>query len=84
MSLLFSQSRLVERSLYPYAIFLQTVPIVAIAPLIVLWIGYGLQGVVAVANTTAGLTRVDPHLLDLFEGAWGHDPGSAGGSCMSR
>ncbi len=76
VSLLFSQSRLIERSLYPYAIFLQTVPIVAVAPLIVLWIGYGLQGVVAVAfilslfpviaNTTAGLTRVDPHLLDLF------------------
>ena len=76
VSLLFSQSRLIERSLYPYAIFLQTVPIVAIAPLIVLWIGYGLPGVVAVAfiislfpviaNTTAGLTRVDPNLLDLF------------------
>ena len=51
-------------------------PIVAVAPLIVLWIGYGLQGVVAVsfiislfpviANTTTGLTRVDPNLLDLF------------------
>jgi NitT/TauT family transport system permease protein len=76
VSLLFSQSRLIERSLYPYAIFLQTVPIVAVAPLIVLWIGYGLQGVVAVsfiislfpiiANTTTGLTRVDPNLLDLF------------------
>ena len=76
VSLLFSQSRIIERSLYPYAIFLQTVPIVAVAPLIVLWIGYGLQGVVAVsfiislfpviANTTTGLTRVDPNLLDLF------------------
>ena len=76
VALLFSQSRLIERGLYPYAIFLQTVPIVAIAPLIVLWIGYGLQGVVAVsfiislfpiiANTTAGLTQIDPRLLDLF------------------
>ncbi len=76
IALLFSQSRLIERSLYPYAIFLQTMPIVAIAPLIVLWIGYGLQGVVAVsfiislfpviANTTAGLTRVDPQILDFF------------------
>ena len=76
VSLIFSQSRLIERSLYPYAIFLQTVPIVAIAPLIVLWIGYGIQGVVAasfiislfpiIANTTTGLTRVDPNLLDLF------------------
>lgn len=76
VAVLFSQSRLVERSLYPYAIFLQTVPIVAIAPLIVLWIGHGLVGVVAVAfiislfpviaNTTAGLTSVEPELVDLF------------------
>lgn len=76
VSLLFSQSRLIERSLYPYAIFLQTVPIVAVAPLIVLWIGYGLKGVIAVsfiislfpiiANTTTGLTTVDRNLLDLF------------------
>ena len=76
VSLLFSQSRLIERSLYPYAIFLQTVPIVAIAPLIILWIGHGFYGVVAVsfiislfpiiANTTTGLTGVGRDLLDLF------------------
>jgi NitT/TauT family transport system permease protein len=76
IALLFSQSRLVSRSLYPYAIFLQTVPIVAIAPLIILWIGHGFAGVVAVsfiialfpiiANTTAGLTRIESNLLDLF------------------
>lgn len=76
ISLLFSQSRLIERSLYPYAIFLQTVPIVAIAPLIILWIGHGFYGVVAVsfiislfpiiANTTTGLTSVGQDLLDLF------------------
>jgi NitT/TauT family transport system permease protein len=76
IALLFSQSRVIARSLYPYAIFLQTMPIVAIAPLIVLWIGHGFAGVVAVsfiialfpiiANTTAGLTAVDPNLLELF------------------
>jgi NitT/TauT family transport system permease protein len=76
VALLFSQSRIIERSLFPYAIFLQTVPIVAIAPLVILWIGYGLQGVVAVsfiislfpiiANTTTGLTSIRPDLLDLF------------------
>jgi NitT/TauT family transport system permease protein len=76
VSLLFSQSRIVARSLFPYAIFLQTVPIVAVAPLIVLWIGHGFYGVVAVsfiislfpviANTTAGLTSVSPNHLDLF------------------
>ncbi len=76
VSLLFSQSKIIERGLYPYAIFLQTVPIVAVAQLIILWIGHGFQGVVAVsfiislfpiiANTTTGLTSVDPNLLDLF------------------
>ena len=76
VALLFSQSRIIARSLFPYAIFLQTVPIVAVAPLIILWIGHGFYGVVAVsfiislfpviANTTAGLTSVSPNHLDLF------------------
>lgn len=76
IAVLFSQSRLLARSLYPYAIFLQTVPIVAIAPLIVIWFGTGLASVVLVAvmlslfpvitNGTTGLTRVDPHFLELF------------------
>ena len=77
ISLFFSQSKIIERSLYPYAIFLQTVPIVAVAPLIILWIGHGFHGVVAVsfiislfpiiANTTNGLTSVDVNLIDLFK-----------------
>lgn len=74
---LFAQSRVIERSIYPYAIFLQTVPIVAIAPLIVGWFGYGFRSVVVVAfiisifpvitNATAGLTAIDRNLLELFE-----------------
>lgn len=74
---LFSQSRIIERSIYPYAVFLQTVPIVAIAPLIVAWFGYGFRSVVVVAfiislfpvitNATAGLTHIDRNLLELFE-----------------
>ncbi|GAB4147296.1 MAG: ABC transporter permease [Planctomycetaceae bacterium] len=73
---LFSQSRFIRRGCYPYAIFLQTVPIVAIAPLIILWAGYGFQSVVIVSviislfpmvtNSTAGLLSVDPDLIDLF------------------
>ncbi len=72
----FSQSSLVRRSFFPYAIFLQTVPIVAIAPLIILWLGHGFRSVVLVAfivslfpvvtNATAGLTAIDPDLIDLF------------------
>lgn len=72
----FSQSRVIRTSCYPYAIFLQTVPIIAIAPLIITWFGYGSQSVVIVAfiislfpiitNATTGMLSVDPDLLDLF------------------
>ena len=76
-ALLFSQSRIVRRSFYPYAIALQTVPIVAIAPLIVNWFGEGFQSVVLVTviisqfpvitNVTTGLTSIDEGLHDLFQ-----------------
>jgi NitT/TauT family transport system permease protein len=65
-----------ERALYPYALFLQTVPIVAVAPLLVLWFGPGLRAVAVsafivsvfpvIANTLSGLHAVDPRLGDLF------------------
>jgi NitT/TauT family transport system permease protein len=76
VAIVFSQSAIIRRSFFPYAIFFQTVPIVAIAPLIVLWSGTGFRSVVLVAfivsvfpiitNATAGLTSIDPDLLDLF------------------
>jgi len=66
----------VQRAFYPYAIFFQIVPIVAIAPLLVIWFGYGPRAVVAaaavvsvfpvIANTLAGLLSVDANLVDLF------------------
>ncbi len=66
----------VQRAFYPYAIFFQIVPIVAIAPLLVIWFGYGPRAVIAsaavvsifpvIANTLAGLLSVDPNLSDLF------------------
>jgi NitT/TauT family transport system permease protein len=71
-----ASSRVLERALYPYTVFLQTVPIVAIAPLLVLWFGPGLRAVAVsalivsvfpvIANTLAGLRSVDPALCDLF------------------
>ncbi len=75
-ALIFSQSRVIRSSCYPYAIFLQTVPIVAIAPLVVTWLGTGFQSVVVIAciislfpvitNVTTGLITIDPGLRDLF------------------
>jgi NitT/TauT family transport system permease protein len=73
----FSQSAIVRRSCYPYAILLQTVPSVALAPLVILWFGHGFASVVVVAfiismfpiitNSTAGMLAVDRQLLELFE-----------------
>ena len=78
IALFFAQSPLVRRSFYPYTILLQTVPIVAIAPLILMWFGSGLRSVMLVAfviclfpiiaNTTQGLISVPRNLIDLFVG----------------
>jgi len=71
-----SASRFVERAFYPYAIFFQIVPIVAIAPLLVIWFGFGDTTVRAsafivslfpiLANTLTGLEETDPLLRELF------------------
>ncbi|MCS5632033.1 MAG: ABC transporter permease [Pirellulaceae bacterium] len=76
LGLLFSVSKIVRRSAYPYMIFLQTVPIVAIAPLIIIWFGGGMASIVVivtvislfpiVTNVTTGLRSVDAGLLDLM------------------
>jgi NitT/TauT family transport system permease protein len=75
-AVLFSSSRPIQRAFYPYAVFFQTVPIIAIAPLIVIWLGYGMRTVVAaafivsifpvIANTLTGILSTDPALRDLF------------------
>src|SRR3954451_4782448 len=75
LAILFNQSRLVEYSFYPYAVILQVTPIVAIAPLLLIYLPQ--QGAVlacawivaffpVLANTTLGLNSVDHHLVDLF------------------
>lgn len=78
LAVLFSLSRVVETALYPYAIVLQVTPVVAIAPIITIWIGYDnidivllvLAWIVAffpiLANTTLGLRSADHNLIDLF------------------
>jgi NitT/TauT family transport system permease protein len=76
LAVVLSSSRTIERALYPYTVFLQTVPIVAIAPLLVLWFGAGMRAVTVsafivsvfpvIANTLAGLRSVEPALRDLF------------------
>lgn len=75
LAILFSQSRLLEYSLYPYAVILQVTPVVAIAPLLLIYLPQHLAvlacaWIVAffpvLANTTLGLNSVDHNLLALF------------------
>ncbi len=76
LSILFVQSRLLESALLPYAVILQVTPLVAIAPLIIIWVNEPYDALVicatvacifpVIANTTVGLRSVDAGLLDLF------------------
>jgi NitT/TauT family transport system permease protein len=75
-ALTLSFSKTIRQMFYPYAIFFQTVPIIAIAPILVIWLGYGLPTVVAssfivsvfpvIANSVIGLLSTPPALLDFF------------------
>ena len=76
IGVVFSQSRRIRLAFFPYVVFLQTVPIVAIAPLLIIWSGYQFRTVVMVTvivslfpivnGATAGLTAIDRQWADLF------------------
>src|SRR5215510_2539322 len=69
-------SRTLERALYPFVIASQMVPIIVIAPLLLIWVGYGLAPKVIVVALTAffpivvnmvdGLRSVDPDVVNLL------------------
>lgn len=75
-AMLFQRSRLLEAALYPYAVLVQTIPIVAIAPLLVVWLGYGLPPAIASAAIVAffpvltaanlGLRSASAEQVELF------------------
>jgi len=77
IAFLFVQSRLVEMSLFPYAVLLQVTPVVAIAPLIIIWVKDPTASLVLcativalfpiISNTILGLRSVNPGLLNLFK-----------------
>tara|TARA_B100000902_G_scaffold261980_1_gene248231 strand:- start:908 stop:1672 length:765 start_codon:yes stop_codon:yes gene_type:complete len=72
-----SLNKILERSLYPYAILLQTVPVVAVAPLIVLWFGFEIKSIIIISiiialfpiinNTLLGLKSTPKTLVELFD-----------------
>ncbi|ABD05283.1 Binding-protein-dependent transport systems inner membrane component [Rhodopseudomonas palustris HaA2] len=75
LALLFNQSRWVEYSLFPYAVVLQVTPVIAIAPLLLIYLPQDTAVVACafivaffpvLANTTLGLNSVDRNLAGLF------------------
>lgn len=69
-------SRLVERMVYPYLVISQTIPIIALSPVFILWFGYDLSGKIAVTilftffpivvSTFDGLRAADPDYINLL------------------
>ncbi|HKV45472.1 MAG TPA: ABC transporter permease [bacterium] len=76
LALLIFSSRLVERGVYPLIIASQTIPVFAIAPLLIVWLGYGMLSKIAmtalivffpiVVNTVDGLRAADPDAVNLL------------------
>ncbi len=77
LAVLFAQSKLLELSLFPYAVILQVTPIVAVAPLILIYVDNTTVAVLICAaivaffpvlsNTTLGLNSADHNLTNLFQ-----------------
>lgn len=77
LAVLVSVSRMVERAMYPWLVISQTVPVPVLAPIFVIWTGFGIRSkVITVALTTFfpivvnaidGLRSADPEMLDLLE-----------------
>jgi NitT/TauT family transport system permease protein len=76
VGLFFSVSPIIRRCFYPYVVLLQTIPVIAISPLILLWLGNGSLSVLfisflislpaVIVNTTQGLISIEIDLLNLF------------------
>jgi len=76
LSVLLASSKILERSIYPYAIVLQSMPVVAVAPIVVIWFGAGYNSIVIISfligffpiisNTLMGLNSVDKNMDELF------------------
>ncbi|MEE4024996.1 ABC transporter permease [Gordonia sp. PKS22-38] len=75
-AVIMSQSRMMENALFPYAVILQCIPILALVPLVGFWFGFGFSARVfvcvlialfpIVSNTLFGLKSVDRQMRDLF------------------
>ena len=77
LAVIFTQSKWLEKSLFPYAVILQVTPVVSIAPLIIIWVGdINLSLLICawivaffpiLSNTILGLNSADHNLINLFQ-----------------
>jgi NitT/TauT family transport system permease protein len=77
VSFALASSKFVEKAFYPYAVMLQSTPVIAIAPIIIIWFGFGFGSIIVIsviigifaviANTTQGLISVENNLQNLFK-----------------
>ena len=76
MGYFIAKSRTLERALTPYIVASQAIPVVAIAPLLIIWLGFGLRSKVLICalivffpilvNTVIGIKSIEPNLRDLM------------------
>jgi NitT/TauT family transport system permease protein len=71
LAILMSQAKWIERSLYPYAVFLQTVPILALVPLLGFWFGFGNSSRI----TVCVIISIFPLIINPLQGLLGADRG---------
>lgn len=77
LAILFIYSRAAQQAIYPYAVALKSTPLIAIAPLLVLWFGNGMMSKIVMSalvaffpvlvNAVSGLSGVDPEAIDLMK-----------------
>ncbi|HEV7859664.1 MAG TPA: ABC transporter permease [Pyrinomonadaceae bacterium] len=77
LAVTFVHSRTVQQAVYPYAVALKSTPLIAIAPLLVLWFGNGMLSKIVMSalvaffpvlvNSVSGLTSIDPEAFDLMK-----------------
>jgi len=76
LAMLFAQSRLIERTFFPFAVIMQVTPVVSIAPLLLVYLSTSAAVLVCaflvaffpiLSNTALGLASADHNLIDLFD-----------------
>ena len=76
LGILIAEFKTIEKFLYPYVVLLQSMPKIALAPLLIVWFGFGIESKIAMVvlicffpvfvNTMVGIRQADPELVDVM------------------